>query len=159
MMAVHFEKMWWAYAVIFVMVCLSACFSGAEISFNTANKMRLRRAAEEGSKTAKLAHSIADNFTTSLSTILVGNNISLVIYSLYMSLMLHLVFKMIGWESLATSGSVLLETANAENIPLPLPVHRLDRETAGVMVYAKTSVAAASLSKQIERAAKFQGCT
>ena len=76
MMAVHFEKMWWAYAVIFVMVCLSACFSGAEISFNTANKMRLRRAAEEGSKTAKLAHSIADNFTTSLSTILVGNNLA-----------------------------------------------------------------------------------
>ncbi len=31
------------------------------------------------------------------------------------------------------------------------PVHRLDRETAGVMVYAKNSKSAASLSKQIEK--------
>ena len=76
MMAEHFGKMWWAYVVIFVMVCLSAFFSASEISFNTANKMRLRRAAEEGSKTAKLAHAIAENFTTSLSTILVGNNLA-----------------------------------------------------------------------------------
>ncbi len=30
------------------------------------------------------------------------------------------------------------------------PVHRLDRETAGVMVYAKNSKSAAALSKQIE---------
>ena len=31
------------------------------------------------------------------------------------------------------------------------PVHRLDRETAGIMVYAKSSKAAAALSKQIEQ--------
>lgn len=31
------------------------------------------------------------------------------------------------------------------------PVHRLDRETAGVMVYAKSSSAAAALSKQAEQ--------
>ena len=31
------------------------------------------------------------------------------------------------------------------------PVHRLDRETAGVMVYAKSSKSAAALSKQIEQ--------
>lgn len=31
------------------------------------------------------------------------------------------------------------------------PVHRLDRETAGIMVYAKSSKAAASLSKQAEQ--------
>ncbi len=31
------------------------------------------------------------------------------------------------------------------------PVHRLDRETAGIMVYAKTSFAAAELSKQAEQ--------
>ena len=31
------------------------------------------------------------------------------------------------------------------------PVHRLDRETAGVMVYAKSSFAASGLSKQIEQ--------
>lgn len=31
------------------------------------------------------------------------------------------------------------------------PIHRLDRETAGVMVYAKSSKSAAALSKQIEQ--------
>ena len=31
------------------------------------------------------------------------------------------------------------------------PVHRLDRETSGIMVYAKTSFAAAALSKQAEQ--------
>ena len=31
------------------------------------------------------------------------------------------------------------------------PVHRLDRETAGIMVYAKSPSAAAALSKQAEQ--------
>lgn len=72
----HIAKMWWAYVVIFVMICLSAYFSASEIAFNTANKMRLRRAAENGSKTAKIAHSIAEKFTMSLSAILIGNNLA-----------------------------------------------------------------------------------
>ncbi|MBR7112640.1 MAG: HlyC/CorC family transporter [Clostridia bacterium] len=74
--ATHWNEMWWAYVVIFVMVCLSAYFSASEIAFNSANKMRLRRAAEEGSRTAKTAYAIAENFTLSLSTILVGNNLA-----------------------------------------------------------------------------------
>ncbi len=76
MFATHFANMWWAYTVIFVMVCLSAYFSASEIAFNTSNKMRLRRAAEEGSKTAALAYRIGENFTTSLSSILIGNNLA-----------------------------------------------------------------------------------
>ena len=72
----HFADMWWAYVVIFVMICLSAYFSASEIAFNTSNKMRLRRAADAGSKTAALAHRIAENFTTTLSAILIGNNLA-----------------------------------------------------------------------------------
>ena len=72
----HFERLWWAYVVIFVMICLSAYFSASEIAFNTANKMRLRRAADEGSRTARTAYRIAENFTLSLSAILVGNNLA-----------------------------------------------------------------------------------
>lgn len=72
----HIAKMWWAYIVIFIMICFSAYFSASEIAFNTANKMRLRRAAEGGSKTAKIAHSIAEKFTMSLSAILIGNNLA-----------------------------------------------------------------------------------
>ena len=72
----HFSKMWWAYVVIFVMVCLSAYFSASEIAFNSSNKTRLRHAAESGSKTAKIAHAITEKFTTSLSAILIGNNLA-----------------------------------------------------------------------------------
>lgn len=63
-------------AIILLMLALSAFFSGSEISFNASNKMRLRRAAEEGDKTAKLAHNISENFTTALSAILIGNNLA-----------------------------------------------------------------------------------
>lgn len=62
--------------IIFVMVVLSACFSGTEAAFNTANNMHLRREAEEkGSKSAKLAYKISENFANTLCTILIGNNI------------------------------------------------------------------------------------
>ena len=74
--AEHFSHMWWAYVVIFAMICLSAYFSASEIAFNTSNKMRLRRAAENGSKTAGLAYRIAEHFTVSLSAILIGNNLA-----------------------------------------------------------------------------------
>lgn len=76
MFAEHFAVMWWAYVVIFVMICLSAYFSASEIAFNSANKMRLRRAAEGGSKTAKVAFSIVEKFTMALSAILIGNNLA-----------------------------------------------------------------------------------
>ena len=74
--AEHFGKMWWAYLVIFIMICLSAYFSASEIAFNTSNKMRLRRAAEGGSTTAKVAYGITEKFTTALSAILIGNNLA-----------------------------------------------------------------------------------
>ena len=74
--AEHFSRMWWAYLVIFIMVGLSAYFSASEIAFNSANKLRLRKAAENGSKTAKIASDISEKFTTALSAILIGNNLA-----------------------------------------------------------------------------------
>ncbi|MBO5931022.1 MAG: HlyC/CorC family transporter [Clostridia bacterium] len=74
--AEHFAHMWWAYVVIFVMICLSAYFSASEIAFNSANKMRLRKASEAGCRTAGMAYDICNKFTTSLSAILIGNNLA-----------------------------------------------------------------------------------
>ena len=93
MFAVHFAKMWWAYLVIFVMVCLSAYFSASEIAFNSANKMRLRRAAEGGSKTAKIAYSITEKFTVALSAILIGNNLANIAVSTCTTLIIMNLFK------------------------------------------------------------------
>ena len=72
----HFAHMWWAYLVIFIMICLSAYFSASEIAFNSSNKMRLKNAAEDGSKTAKIAYSIVEKFHVALCTILIGNNLA-----------------------------------------------------------------------------------
>ena len=63
-------------AVIVLMLILSAYFSASEISFNASNKMRLKKAAEEGSKTAALAYKISEDFNTALSAILIGNNLA-----------------------------------------------------------------------------------
>jgi len=91
--AEHFANMWWAYVVIFVMICLSAYFSASEIAFNTANKMRLRKASEGGSCTAKIAYRICEKFTTSLSAILIGNNLANIAVSTCTTLIVMNLFK------------------------------------------------------------------
>jgi len=91
--AEHFANMWWAYVVIFVMICLSAYFSASEIAFNTANKMRLRKAGEGGSCTARIAYKICDKFTTSLSAILIGNNLANIAVSTCTTLIVMNLFK------------------------------------------------------------------
>ena len=91
--SVHFAKMWWAYLVIFIMICLSAYFSASEIAFNSSNKMRLRRAAEGGSKTAQLAFYISERFQTALSAILIGNNLANIAVSTCSTLIVIDLFK------------------------------------------------------------------
>ncbi|MBO5879485.1 MAG: HlyC/CorC family transporter [Clostridia bacterium] len=89
----HFIHMWWAYAVIFVMICLSAYFSASEIAFNSANKIRLKKTCECGSCTAKVAYSICDKFTISLSAILIGNNLANIAVSTCSTLIVMNLFK------------------------------------------------------------------
>ena len=63
------------YLGIIVCIMFSAFFSGSEITFNAANKLRIKKNAEAGKKTAKVAYDIKDNFTNALSSILIGNNL------------------------------------------------------------------------------------
>lgn len=97
--------------LIFVMLLLSAFFSGMEIAFTSKNRLKL----EIDRKQSRMFDYIADIFSRHpgqyITTILVGNNIALVIYSLYMSVLLRGVFYAAGWESVARSGSVAIETA------------------------------------------------
>ena len=100
--------MWWAYVVIFVMICLSAYFSASEIAFNSANKMRLRRAADEGSKAAKVAYDIAEKFTTSLSAILIGNNLANIAISTCTTLIVMSLFKDTALAIASTASTILV---------------------------------------------------
>ena len=54
---------------------LSAFFSGSEIAYASANKMRLKKAAESGRAKDKIAYFIYENYASALSTILIGNNL------------------------------------------------------------------------------------
>ncbi len=61
--------------IIILMVLLSAFFSSSEIAINSLNLTRLKKAVESGEKTAKVAYDLSENFTGTLCTILIGNNL------------------------------------------------------------------------------------
>jgi len=63
------------YLLISVFIAFSAYFSASEIAFASANKMRLKKSAESGSKKAELAYYIYEHYETALTTILIGNNL------------------------------------------------------------------------------------
>lgn len=62
-------------AAILLFVVLSAFFSSAEIAFAKCNRLRFEKAAENGDRTAGKVLDICENYVTSLSTVLVGNNL------------------------------------------------------------------------------------
>lgn len=110
MFAAHFKDMWWAYTVIFVMIFLSAYFSASEIAFNTSNKMRLRKAADCGCKTAKIAYGISERFTTALSAILIGNNLANIAVSTCTTLIVMDLFENPNHLAIASTIATILVT-------------------------------------------------
>ena len=65
----------WYFAALVVLIALSAFFSASEMSYSSANRLRLENAAEDGSRRAKTAVGILDHFDRTLSAILIGNNL------------------------------------------------------------------------------------
>ncbi|MEN6419414.1 MAG: hemolysin family protein [Clostridiaceae bacterium] len=65
----------WQYLGIAGLLALSAFFSGSEIAFAKANRMRLRAATEQGSVLSKIAYYIYQSYDNALVTILIGNNL------------------------------------------------------------------------------------
>lgn len=62
-------------AIIVILILLSAFFSASETAFTSANRIRLKNLAEEGSKGAAVALKVMERYDKCLTTILVGNNI------------------------------------------------------------------------------------
>ena len=97
--------------LIFITVLFSAFFSGMEIAFTSKNRLKLELDRKQSSMFDRIAAIFERHPGQYITTILVGNNIALVLYSLYMSLVLRGLFRLAGWETIAAGGSMLIETA------------------------------------------------
>lgn len=60
---------------IVALLALSAFFSGSEMSYASANELRLRNAAQQGGRRQRLAFWIYEHYDMALTTVLVGNNL------------------------------------------------------------------------------------
>ena len=74
-----------AYLIIIVTLILSAFFSGMEIAFVSANKLKIFLDKEQGGWTNNLVSKFTENPTNFIISMLIGNNIALVIYGVYMA--------------------------------------------------------------------------
>ncbi len=94
--------------VLVVLTILSAFFSSTETAFSSVNKARLKVKAQDGSKRAKMALSLADEkYDKLLFTVLIGNNI----VNLASATIATIVFAMfIKNESLSATVSTLVMT-------------------------------------------------
>ena len=76
------------WIIIVLALVLSAFFSGMEIAFVTSNKLKLEIAIKKDSFNSKVLAFITKNSSQYISTMLVGNNLANVIYSIFLAKLL-----------------------------------------------------------------------
>lgn len=93
--------------IIIVSILLSAFFSGMEIAFVSANKMHIELEKKREGFIPKILAKITQKSSKFITTMLVGNNISLVIYSYYMG---EFLVRFLPIESLNDFSILLIQT-------------------------------------------------
>lgn len=71
-------------SIIAAMLLLSGFFSGMEMAYVSSNKIHIELEKKKGGIIAKILGKITENPSKFIATMLVGNNIALVVYGLYM---------------------------------------------------------------------------
>lgn len=92
-----------------VTLILSAFFSGMEIAFLNNNRLRLEIDRKQSRMFDYIAGLFSHHQGQYITTILVGNNIALVVYSMCLSVVLREIARLLGWVSVQ-EGSILIET-------------------------------------------------
>ncbi len=77
------------YFWLLIFLALSALFSGAEIAFVTASKLKIELKRKKGSKKGTILAKLFDKPADFLGSLLVGNNIALVVFTSLMTLVLN----------------------------------------------------------------------
>jgi CBS domain containing-hemolysin-like protein len=101
-----------AFVLIFLAVLCSAFFSGMEIAFVTSNKLRIELDRKQGVFGSGIIRFFTLNPGQYISTMLIGNNISLVIYGLIMSdLLTPVIHPLLGSDLMTLILQTLISTA------------------------------------------------
>ena len=112
-------------SIIFIVIALtaSAFFSGMEIAFITANRLKIELDNKKGSFSGKVLSNFVKNDSRFIATMLLGNNIALVVYGIWMAqLMQPWIAPLVGGSEAAvlliqTILSTLLILVTAEFLP------------------------------------------
>ena len=107
----------WYYVGLLVCIALSAFFSSSEMSYSSANKLRLKASMDAGSKSAKLALDIIDKFDDALSTILIGNNLVNIAASSLASVIIILITGTDKYATFTTIGLTIIIIIFGETMP------------------------------------------
>ena len=98
-----------AIIIVITTLIFSAFFSGMEIAFTSSNKLKLQIEKKQNPLFDKIADVFIKNPGQYIITILVGNNIALVLYSLNMSLLLSFCASELGFD-VGSSSDIVIET-------------------------------------------------